>query len=101
MEDVEVAMVFTAYDNPEVCCTYILEFNDGLWFRNRMDHSLINPNPVRMTGISLCNDPFDPNRELGINIKSHPLFIPLEAMHYSSKRGDRDPRSMKLALGLR
>ena len=54
MVDVEAATAYTAYDNLEDCCTYILEFNEGLWFGNRMDHSLINPNQVRMTGISLC-----------------------------------------------
>ena len=64
IEDVEVATAYTAYDNPEDCCTYILEFNEGLWFGNRMDHSLINPNQVRMTGISLWDDPFDRNRAL-------------------------------------
>ena len=78
MEDVEVASAYTAYDNPDDCRTYILEFNEGLWFGNRMDHSLINPNQVRMTGISLCDDPFDPNRALGIDIESHPLFIPFQ-----------------------
>ena len=73
MQDIEVASAYTAYDNPDNGRTYILEFNEGLWFGNRMDHSLINPNQVRMTGISLCDDPFDPNRALGIDIESHPF----------------------------
>ena len=55
MEDVKVATAYTAYNNLEDCCTYILEFNEGLWFGNRMDHSLINPNQVRMMGILLCD----------------------------------------------
>ena len=38
MEDVEVTTAYTAFDNPEDCYTYILEFNKGLWFGNRMDH---------------------------------------------------------------
>ena len=62
MEDVKVATAYTAYNNPEDCRTYILEFREGLWFRNRMDHMLINPNQVRMMGILLCNDPFDRHR---------------------------------------
>ena len=73
MQDIEVASAYTAYDNPDNGRTYILEFNEGLWFGNRMDHSLINPNHLRMTGISLCDDPFDPNRALGIDIESHPF----------------------------
>ena len=59
MENVKVMTAYTTYDNPEDCRTYILEFNEGLWFGNRMDHLLINPNQVRMTGISVCDDPFD------------------------------------------
>ena len=39
MEDVKVATAYIACDNPEDCRTYILEFNEGLWFGNRMDHS--------------------------------------------------------------
>ena len=78
MQDIEVASAYTAYDNPEDGRTYILEFHEGLWFGNRMDHSLINPNQVRITGISLCDDPFDPIRALGIDIETHSLFIPFK-----------------------
>ena len=80
MKDIKVATAYTAYNNLEDCCTYILEFNKGLWFRNRMDTLQINPNQVRMMGILLCNDLFDPNRALGIDIESQALFIPLEMM---------------------
>ncbi len=48
--------------------TIILEFGQGLWFGNRMEHSLINPNQCRSFGISLCDDPTDPNRKLGIEL---------------------------------
>ena len=84
MKDVQVATAYMAYDNPEDCCTYILVFNKSLRFGNRMDHLLINPNQGQMMGISLCDDPFDPNRTLGIDIESHPLFIPLEMIEARS-----------------
>ena len=48
--------------------TIILEFGQGLWFGERMDHSLINPNQCRSFGISLCDDPTDPNRKLGLEL---------------------------------
>ena len=45
----------------------ILIFGQGLWFGDRMPNkSLINPNQCRAYGVSYCDDPTDPNRELGL-----------------------------------
>ena len=41
-----------------------------------MDHSLINPNQIPMTGILVYDDPFDDNWNLGISHKK--VFIPLQ-----------------------
>ena len=56
---------------------YILVFGQGLWFGDRMDRSLINPNQCRSYGISLCNDLTDPHRKLGFqtNTLNTPLFM--------------------------
>jgi hypothetical protein len=56
---------YTAYDDPETGLTYILEFHEGLWFGSRLKNSLWNPNQSRAFGLSVCDDPFDPNHELG------------------------------------
>ena len=44
----------------------ILEFGQGLWFGNRMEKSLINPNQCQKFGIKICDDPTDPHRKLVI-----------------------------------
>ena len=44
----------------------ILIFGQGLWFGNRTDKSLINPNQCRYFGIPICDDPTDKHRPLGI-----------------------------------
>ena len=48
--------------------TIILEFGQGLWFGNRMEHSLINPNQCRAFGINICDDPTDDNRIFGMEL---------------------------------
>ena len=35
----------------------ILEFGQGLWFGNRMEKSLIDPNQYKKFGIKVCDDP--------------------------------------------
>ena len=54
----------------------ILEFVQGLWFGNRMEKSLINPNQYRKVGIQICDDPTHPHRKLVIEA-SEDLFVPI------------------------
>ena len=42
----------------------ILEFGQGLWFGNRMEKSLINPNQCQKFGIQICDDLTNPHRKL-------------------------------------
>jgi hypothetical protein len=39
-----------------------------LYFGKQLDHSLINPNQIRVTGIPVCDDPFDRHQSLGIDL---------------------------------
>jgi len=57
--------------------TIILEFGQGLWFGDRLNHSLINPNQCRSYGISLCDDPTDPNRDIGMELPDN-YFLPFK-----------------------
>jgi hypothetical protein len=54
--------------------TFILEVNQALWFGDKLDSSLINPNQIRSYGLSLCDDPFDMHRDLGIDDPSTECF---------------------------
>ena len=73
MQDVQIATCLTAYQD-EYGRTWILVFNEVLWFGTTMDHSLINPNQIRTTGIPVSDDPFDTTRKLGI--AHDKVFIP-------------------------
>ena len=55
----------------------ILEFGQGLWFGNRMEKPLINPNQCRKFGIQICDDLTDTHRNLGVE-SPEDLFISME-----------------------
>ena len=65
--DVPICTAATAVDL-ESGETIILEFGQGLWFGERMEHSLINPNQCRSFGIRVCDDPTDENWKLGMEL---------------------------------
>ena len=52
----------TAYNDPTSGNTFILLFNEALFYGNKMDHSLFNPNQMRKFGIPVWDNPFDHER---------------------------------------
>jgi hypothetical protein len=81
LTDVPVATAATAWDDLETGQTTILIFNQGLWFGDKLENSLINPNQCRMHGILLCDDPFDPDRALGFVDPFTKTTMPMEFGH--------------------
>jgi hypothetical protein len=75
--EVSVATVATAWDDQNTGQTYILIIHQALYFGNQLDHSLINPNQIRVTGIPVCDDPYDQYRYLGIDMGD--IHIPFQA----------------------
>jgi hypothetical protein len=73
MEDIPIATCATAVDLTDGT-TVILIVNEALYFGDTIDHLLINPNQVRMTGISVNDDPFNEARPFGIDHSD--VFIP-------------------------
>ena len=67
LSDIPICTAATAVDL-DSGETIILEFGQGLWFGERMEHSLINPNQCRSFGIRVCDDPTDGNRKLGMEL---------------------------------
>jgi len=47
MTNIQVVGAYTVYDDKETGETYILEFHEGLWFSDKMPHSMINPSLCR------------------------------------------------------
>ena len=44
----------------------IIIFRQGLWFGNKTEKKLINPNQCQYFGIPLCDNPTNQNMQLGI-----------------------------------
>ena len=68
----------TAYDYPVSGMTYILIFNEALYYGEKMDHSLFNPNQICMYGIPVWDNPFDRDRPFSIQA-SDEVEIPLSS----------------------
>ena len=63
------------YTWPEHGVSVILIADQVLWFGDELHCSLINPHQILSHGYSVCDDPWDPHRSLGIKLDS--IFIPL------------------------
>ena len=53
MTNIPIVTGATAYDDPSTGKTYILLFNESLYYGKKMDHSLFNPNQLRKYGGSV------------------------------------------------
>ena len=68
MQDMQIDTFLTAYTD-DYGRTWILVFNEFLWFGTSIYHSLINPNKIQMTGMPVYDDPFDENWKLIISLQ--------------------------------
>ena len=68
ISDVPIATVATAWSNATTGQSFILIFNEVLYFGRDLDHSLINPNQMRHYGIQVFDNPYerDETRSMGI-----------------------------------
>jgi hypothetical protein len=57
--NIPVATVATLWTDPQSGITYILVIHQALYFGSQMDHSLMNVNQIWITGIPVCDDPYD------------------------------------------
>jgi hypothetical protein len=74
--DVPIATVATTWSDPLTGKGYIFIMHEVLYFGNKMDHSLINPNQLRHYGVVVHNNPYetDPTRAMGIEIDDNNLI---------------------------
>jgi hypothetical protein len=71
LEGVPIVAGATAYDDPVTNITYLLIFNEALYYGVKLDHSLINPNQIHSYGIDFWDNPFDKQRGLAIDIMTN------------------------------
>ena len=78
----------TSYDDPTTEETIVLLFHECLYYGTQLEHSLINPNQIRHNGIDTWDNPFDKDRNFGIEIDNS-TFIPFATkgtkIHFKSR----------------
>ena len=76
--NVPIATLATAYDCPNTGRTWILVFNQFLYFGDRMNHSLICPNQLRDFGVKVYDTPKQFDSSSPHAIETDQLKIPLQ-----------------------
>ena len=66
----------TAFDDKHTGETFILVFNESLYYGPKLGHSLLNPNQLRSNGLGFWDNPFDHNHSLCIETNCG-IIIPL------------------------
>ena len=84
------ATVYTCYDGQ----LYLFVADQVLWFGASMPNSLINTHQIRAFGLSLCDDPWDPNREIGMDTGE--LFVPFYTEKWNVLFESRVPSEWEL-----
>ena len=74
IQNVPIVTGVTAYDDTLTGETYILVFNESLYYGLKLDHSLINPNQLRHYGIKCNDNPYEKRIGLGMEVNDK-LFI--------------------------
>ncbi|KAI2502013.1 Reverse transcriptase (RNA-dependent DNA polymerase) [Fragilaria crotonensis] len=95
IENVPIVSGATAYDDAVTGKTYILVFNEALYYGAKLDHTLINPNQVRAYGIPFWDNPFDQARPLSVEVNND-LHIPLRPVGTKLLFTTRVPTSLEL-----
>jgi hypothetical protein len=72
--NVQIVNAATAFTDESTGETFILYFNQVLWYGKRMRMSLINPNQLRHYGVTVSDDPTDNTRPFGVS--SNDFYIP-------------------------
>lgn len=75
VDNVRVCTAITAVMLPNSGETVLLRMGQCLDFHDKMQKTLLNPNQIRHHGLELCDDPTDPNRNLGILLDDK-TFLP-------------------------
>ena len=75
IQNIPIVSGATAWTNADDHITYIFVINEALYYGNKLDHSLINPNQIKANAIDVHDNPFG-NEPTSIHIDGGPI-IPL------------------------
>ena len=86
VQEVPLARCGTVWTSQETGREYLLVGDQMLWFGNKLQHSLINPNQIREYGIDVFDNPFG---DRAIGIAHDESFIPFDTkgtvVHFESR----------------
>jgi hypothetical protein len=93
LSKIPIASVGTLWVNPENGCSYILVIHEALYFGDDLDHSLINPNQIRLhLGNVVQDNPLN-KAPMGIQIEQV-MFIPFKTsgvtIYWESTKPSKD-----------
>ena len=94
IKDVPIVTGASAYTNTQGV-TYILLINEALYYGDKMDHNLLNPNQIRHNNISYWDNPYNKDHPLGIDIPNT-LFVPLASKGTKVQFETRTPTNDEL-----
>lgn len=95
IEGVPIVSGATLYVDKMTGLSYILIINEALYYGNKLDHSLINPNQIRHFGIDFWDNAFDKTRGLSIEVNDK-LKIPMTTMGTKILFETRSPSELEL-----
>ena len=74
----------------------MLIVNEGLYYGDKLDHTIINPNQIRFNQIDYWDNPFDHDRSLSIQIPNILLSVPLHLKGTKIQFVSRSPSATEL-----
>ena len=77
VKSVPIVTGATTYHHPNGK-SYIIIINEALFYGNKLDHSLINPNQIRYNGVGFWDNPYDDIHELCIEVYEENITIPMQ-----------------------
>jgi hypothetical protein len=95
VKDIPIVQGATAVQDQQTGELIIMIINEGLWYGNKMDHSLINPNQLRYFGVKVNDNPFSPDNMYIHHIESD-IMIPLQAQGTTIYVNSRAPTDHEL-----
>ena len=94
LSKIPIATVGTLWVNPADGCSYILVIHEALYFGDNLDHSLINPNQIRLYLGNVVQDNPLHNTPMGIDIEERDTFIPFKTsgvtIYWESTKPSKD-----------
>ena len=98
MKNVPIVKAATSYDDPRSGTTYVLVLAQALWFGDKLENSLLNPNQLQDINVKVDDQPwcYVPDSELSIYLPEEKIWLDLLTDGYLSYLTTRTPTNDEL-----